>query len=1017
VPGIVEAALVALWPLLAGAVAQGLSYAITAAAYYAFGTYQARSARRAATASFNDSLKDRLVMTATTDAPRSRVYGRVRNCDGILFKATHGTKKEYYTFVVAIAGHEIDAFEEYWFNDTELTLDGSGYVQTAPYAQTKRKSGSTIGSSTNATLSHTPVSGSVFVTYQALDGSGTISAAPTVVGTSVSYTTDGAAGTVVYQYDEGESKARVRGFTGAASQDISSHLIALGIADVTSAHKFSGIACLIVTLSFDTEAFAQGVPAMSAVVRGAKCYDPRTALTVWTRNPALIAADWATHAHGGGASYSEIVESVLIASANACDVVTPFDDAGPSGSDLSEPAYVCDLVAPTLTDPTQTLNEIVTAMAGKYAWAGGLLRIKAGAYTAPVVTITEDWLSGKESIDIVSGVQRQDLVNIYRPSIADAAQGYVVAPIEPIRAEAYITADGQELPRDLTLLAVTDAHHAQHVCSTMLKDARQALTLKLPCNLRAYPIEIFDTVAVTLERFGWGAKEFEVLSWSFTPNSGVVLTMKETDASIWDPAVSFTASDAAPNTSLPLPWEVPRPTITSIVSGTTPLTDGSVLTRVKVTWAATIMEGVRQSGRHEVQYALLDDIASGAVGEDDWQSTGATGDATFVVIPGLLAGAAWVFRVRAMNSLGIRSAWSTQSLHIVARPRAIVTTTYDETAPANPEEGDLWAKPSTGQISRWDAVAGEWVPFGNLYATTDVELVVTGGAVLTGGNSVEKSGGASAWDSQAYSKESYTSGAFAQATAVSNSHDVMFGLNTDPTTDAGFVSLDAAVYLRSDGYYDVYENAVSATGTASYGTYAVGDVFTITYDDANIRYMRNGTIFRSVAAAAGTKYFFDSSFLPDAELRGIRFGPMSSNNWGSIGGVDVTTDQIHADAATKVNQDIHDFAGSGFGTTTARTYSVTPTKNCIIEFTAKITGTNLLGDGGQSVSWWVQPAAGALSYLGGSQTNQVTKAEVTGANSFVATAGVQLDFTIKVQAPSATVNLYQSFMRVTEIKR
>lgn len=75
-----------------------LSYAIVVGAYYAYGTYQARQARDKARSAFNDSLKDRLVMTTTTDAPRSRCYGRVRNVDGIVFKNSHGTKKEYYSF-------------------------------------------------------------------------------------------------------------------------------------------------------------------------------------------------------------------------------------------------------------------------------------------------------------------------------------------------------------------------------------------------------------------------------------------------------------------------------------------------------------------------------------------------------------------------------------------------------------------------------------------------------------------------------------------------------------------------------------------------------------------------------------------------------------------------------------------------------------------------------------------------------------------------------------------------------
>ena len=96
-PSIVGLALGAVFTGASVAAITVASYAIVIAASYAYGSYQAANARRAAKANYNDSLKDRTVMLQTTDAARSRLYGRVRNCDGILFKETHGEKKEYYT--------------------------------------------------------------------------------------------------------------------------------------------------------------------------------------------------------------------------------------------------------------------------------------------------------------------------------------------------------------------------------------------------------------------------------------------------------------------------------------------------------------------------------------------------------------------------------------------------------------------------------------------------------------------------------------------------------------------------------------------------------------------------------------------------------------------------------------------------------------------------------------------------------------------------------------------------------
>jgi hypothetical protein len=650
-----------------------VSYAIVVGAYYAYGSYQARAARDKARQSFNDSLKDRLVMTATTDGPRSRVYGRCRNVDGILYKGTHGPLSEYYTFVVGLAGHEIDAVEQVWFADTPLTLDAAGWVQTEPFALKNKTSDGVMGTMDSAgngsvTLAHAPLAGTVTATQTALSLGDVDPPMPmtveSVVGNVVTYSggTNSAYGVSVdYQYESIVSKARVRTYLGAPGQDLSADLMALGAPDITAAHKFRGIACLLVTLTFDQEAFAQGVPGMSAVMRGAKILDTRTGLTAWSRNPAMIARDWACYAQGGGCLPSEIVASTLIASANACDVLHTFTtDKGP----VTEPTYVCDLVAPTLTDPSSTMNEIVTSMAGKYAWVGGLLRIKSGSYSAPAFVLDETWLSGTEAIEVTAGVARNDLVNVYRPSIADKDRGYVVAPTEAVVAQAYVDQDGQQLPRDVTLLAVTDAVHARHVCGVMLRDARQALTVKLPCNLKAYPVEPFDVGALNIARFGWVNKEFEVLSWAFSPTGGVILTLKETAASIWDPDALFTSSDAAPNTGLPLPWRVEVPTGLAASSGTIPLDDGSVIARVLLAWDAATTEAVRQSGFFELQWWPAAVPLPGS--DDGWYAQRVPGASTSVVISGLLASTLYVFRIRAVNSIGIRSAWSAQIVHIVA---------------------------------------------------------------------------------------------------------------------------------------------------------------------------------------------------------------------------------------------------------------------------------------------------------------------------------------------------------------
>ena len=91
----------------------------------------------------------------------------------------------------------------------------------------------------------------------------------------------------------------------------------------TSLHRQIGRAKLYMRLTYSVDTFPNGVPNITAVLRGKKVYDPRTAATAWHHNPALCLSDYLTStAYGLGATYAtEIDEDSLIAAANICDEI------------------------------------------------------------------------------------------------------------------------------------------------------------------------------------------------------------------------------------------------------------------------------------------------------------------------------------------------------------------------------------------------------------------------------------------------------------------------------------------------------------------------------------------------------------------------------------------------------------------------------------------------------------------------------------------------------------------------
>jgi len=185
-------------------------------------------------------------------------------------------------------------------------------------------------------------------------------------------------------------------------------------------------------------------------------------------------------------------------------------------------------------------------------------------------------------------------------------------------------------------------------------------------------------------------------------------------------------------------------------------------------------------------------------------------------------------------------------------------------------------------VAQWSGVSGTGRPADN--ASSDLVLVPQGsGAVVVAGNRVTKTSSAAGWDSSAYSKDSYIGGAYAIA-RIESTGDVMFGLNSDPFADASWTSLDFAIRLTSDGAIEAYESGAPFSGL---GTYAVGDMLSVVYDGSAVRYSKNGITFKTTTPTSSitAPLFFDSSFNTlGSALGNIRFGPMSSNNWGSIGG-------------------------------------------------------------------------------------------------------------------------------------
>lgn len=152
-------------------------------------------------------------------------------------------------------------------------------------------------------------------------------------------------------------------------------------------------------------------------------------------------------------------------------------------------------------------------------------------------------------------------------------------------------------------------------------------------------------------------------------------------------------------------------------------------------------------------------------------------------------------------------------------------------------------------------------------------LVGSSGVVLAS-NTVIKTSGVTGWDQQAYSSEGYKGGAFTSF-KVPAGVNAMAGLNTDPTTNASYDSIDYAFYAAGSDLY-IFEGS-SNVQTVKSGTRTGNEKLSIVYDNKRIKYyVDGGTPVRDIAAPPDLTLYFDSSLYTGTtacRITEIAFGP------------------------------------------------------------------------------------------------------------------------------------------------
>ena len=549
--------------------------------------------------------------------------------------------------------------------------------------------------------------------------------------------------------------ARVKKHLGTTTQTADADLVSEMAAEWTSAHRLQGIAYIYVRLKYDANKFSS-VPNITAIVQGKKVYDPRTATTVFSNNSALCVRDYMMDARLGlGCVAGEIDDASVIAAANICDENVLKADS------TTEHRYACDGVVETTATPSGVIEDLLTSMAGWATYTGGLWSFKAGAHQDPSETFTIDDLRGE--ISVQTAESSRDACNGVKGTYISNVNKWQPADFPSVKNATYIAEDGGVKSwRDINLAFTISPSMAQRIAKIELERSRQDITVKMTVSLKGARVKAGDVVALTIDRYGWNQKLFEVTNWKFrveglgfdnqnaAPTLVVDMELRETAAGVWDwSSGEETVVDLAPNTNIPSFRNIADPTALSVNSDVVLQSDGTIVSRLLATWTAPLDGFVLNGGSIVINYKLASDSV--------WSSAGTVeGDAVSAQITAVNPGATYQVRIRSQNPENAFGAWVVSGSVIAAGDTTAPSIPSGVTALGiyqgmrlrwtNPTETDLAFVEIFEASASTPAPTGGSTPYARVYGTEFIRQGLNSGDVRYYWlRSADNSGNLSAW--------------------------------------------------------------------------------------------------------------------------------------------------------------------------------------------------------------------------------------------------------------------------------
>ena len=322
-------------------------------------------------------------------------------------------------------------------------------------------------------------------------------------------------------------------------------------------------------------------------------------------------------------------------------------------------AYACDGTIDTNQTAYDNVRALLTACRGMLVFSGGKYRLVLDvATTASSFGFTESNITGSW---VISQAGKRAKYNRVTAGFYNPAKKWQpdLAMVESTALRA--TDNGLILEAKIDLPFTANSYRAQNIGQLTLNQSRYGLVVKFSAFQEGLRCEVGDVVPITHTTPGWSAKLFRIMQIEIKDNDEVYVVAREYSASVYTQAVLSPAAVIA-QSNLPDPFSVPAVSGLTLASGTTELlrlSDGSVISRIRVGWTAPT-EVYAQKGQVEVQTQATTDLG--------WSPVDIVAAELGVAwVSPVQDGASYNVRIRAINSIGVRGAWSQGTVQVVGK--------------------------------------------------------------------------------------------------------------------------------------------------------------------------------------------------------------------------------------------------------------------------------------------------------------------------------------------------------------